>query len=99
MIISTTLIQGHHRAGPIIKPSFVLYKTVSADPAALHRSSKGTKVMRIDVEQSIVFPTSVLDNMIRVAIAGGGGNFGRTILDVLSKQDEHEAFVLSRKVC
>jgi dihydrodipicolinate reductase len=37
--------------------------------------------------------------MIRVAIAGGGGNFGRTILDVLSKQDEHEAFVLSRKVC
>ncbi|KAF2017078.1 nmrA-like family protein [Aaosphaeria arxii CBS 175.79] len=35
--------------------------------------------------------------MVRVAIAGGGGKLGRTILDVLSEQDEHEAFVLSRK--
>ncbi|PYI33612.1 NAD(P)-binding protein [Aspergillus indologenus CBS 114.80] len=35
--------------------------------------------------------------MVRVAIAGGHGGVGRTILEVLGESSEHEALVLSRK--
>lgn len=36
--------------------------------------------------------------MVRVAIAGGTGNLGRTILEVLQGDSHHEAFIISRKV-
>ncbi|EAW24540.1 NmrA-like family protein [Aspergillus fischeri NRRL 181] len=35
--------------------------------------------------------------MVNVAVAGGTGGVGRTILDILSTTDKHQAFVLSRK--
>ncbi|KAL9003651.1 MAG: hypothetical protein Q9188_003495 [Gyalolechia gomerana] len=35
--------------------------------------------------------------MVRVAIAGGTGGIGRTLLDELARGDEHTVFVLSRK--
>lgn len=36
--------------------------------------------------------------MLRVAIAGGHGGVGRTIVEVLNDSSEHEALILSRKV-
>lgn len=36
--------------------------------------------------------------MVNVAIAGGTGDVGRTILEVLKESTKHQAFVLSRKV-
>lgn len=36
--------------------------------------------------------------MVRVAIAGGHGKLGRTIIEVLAEQNEHEAYILSGKV-
>lgn len=42
-----------------------------------------------------------LDNhpiMVNVAIAGGTGGVGRTILEILNESPKHKAFVLSRKV-
>lgn len=36
--------------------------------------------------------------MVRIALAGGTGGIGRTLLDELAKGDEHVVFVLSRKV-
>ncbi|KAL8715720.1 MAG: hypothetical protein Q9220_000387 [cf. Caloplaca sp. 1 TL-2023] len=35
--------------------------------------------------------------MVRVALAGGTGGLGRTLLDELARGDEHTVFVLSRK--
>ncbi|GFF69918.1 hypothetical protein IFM62136_07704 [Aspergillus lentulus] len=35
--------------------------------------------------------------MVNVAVAGGTGGVGRTILDIISTTDKHQAFVLSRK--
>ena len=36
--------------------------------------------------------------MVRLAIAGGTGGLGRTLVDEFAKGDEHITFVLSRKV-
>lgn len=36
--------------------------------------------------------------MITVAVAGGAGNVGRTIVDALEKSPEYEVIVLTRKV-
>lgn len=36
--------------------------------------------------------------MVRIAIAGGTGGVGRTLVDEFSKGGEHVVFVLSRKV-
>lgn len=36
--------------------------------------------------------------MVKIAIAGGQGNVGRTIVDVLKDQSRHEFIALSRKV-
>ena len=36
--------------------------------------------------------------MVRIAIAGGTGGLGRTLVDELSQGNDHEIFVLSRKV-
>lgn len=44
---------------------------------------------------------SILDScskMVRVAIAGGTGNLGRTLVDAIVERGGHEVFVLSRKV-
>lgn len=36
--------------------------------------------------------------MVRIAVAGGTGGLGRTLVDELCQGDEHSVFVLSRKV-
>ena len=36
--------------------------------------------------------------MVRVAIAGGTGGLGRTLVEELMKGNDHEVFILSRKV-
>lgn len=36
--------------------------------------------------------------MVTVAVAGGSGNVGRTIVDALRKSPEHDVIVLTRKV-
>lgn len=36
--------------------------------------------------------------MVRVAIAGGTGGLGRTLVEELMQGGEHELFILSRKV-
>ena len=36
--------------------------------------------------------------MVRIAIAGGTGGLGRTLVEELMQGNEHEIFVLSRKV-
>jgi uncharacterized protein YbjT (DUF2867 family) len=36
--------------------------------------------------------------MVAVAVAGGTGNVGRTIVDALKKSQKHEVVVLTRKV-
>ena len=36
--------------------------------------------------------------MVNIAIAGGTGGLGRTLVENLMQGDEHEVFVLSRKV-
>lgn len=36
--------------------------------------------------------------MVRVAIAGGTGGLGRTLVEELMQGDDHEIFILSRKV-
>lgn len=36
--------------------------------------------------------------MVRVAIAGGTGNLGRTLVDAIVERGGHEVFVISRKV-
>ena len=36
--------------------------------------------------------------MVNVAIAGGTGHIGRTIVDVLGEDPGHKAIILSRKV-
>ena len=42
--------------------------------------------------------TSVNHTMVVVAIAGGTGAVGRTVLDAIAKAGEHDAIVLSRTV-
>lgn len=37
--------------------------------------------------------------MVRVAIAGGTGNLGRTLVDAIVDTGEHDLFVISRGVC
>lgn len=39
----------------------------------------------------------MLAKMVNVAIAGGTGAIGRTLIEVLSTQTKHQAFILSRK--
>ena len=36
--------------------------------------------------------------MVRIAVAGGTGGLGRTVVDELAQGNEHVVFVLSRKV-
>lgn len=36
--------------------------------------------------------------MVNVAIAGGTGAVGRTLVEVLASQDKHHAIILTRKV-
>ena len=36
--------------------------------------------------------------MVQVAIAGGTGNLGRTLVDALVANGKHQVFVLSRQV-
>jgi uncharacterized protein YbjT (DUF2867 family) len=36
--------------------------------------------------------------MVTVAVAGGTGNVGRTIVDALKKSQKHDVIVLTRKV-
>ena len=36
--------------------------------------------------------------MLTVAVAGGSGNVGRTIVDALKKSQKHNVIVLTRKV-
>jgi uncharacterized protein YbjT (DUF2867 family) len=36
--------------------------------------------------------------MVTVAVAGGTGNVGRTIVDALKKSQKHDALVLTRQV-
>jgi hypothetical protein len=36
--------------------------------------------------------------MVTVAVAGGTGNVGRTIVDALEKSQKHDVIVLTRKV-
>jgi NAD dependent epimerase/dehydratase family enzyme len=36
--------------------------------------------------------------MVNVAIAGGTGAVGRTLVEVLASQDKHHAMILTRKV-
>ena len=36
--------------------------------------------------------------MVIVAVAGGTGNVGRTIVDALEKSQKHDVIVLTRKV-
>ena len=36
--------------------------------------------------------------MVVVAVAGGSGGVGRTVLDAIAKVDEHKAIVFSRTV-
>lgn len=38
------------------------------------------------------------DIMVKVAIAGGTGDVGRTIVEVIQNDSKHEAIVLTRKV-
>lgn len=37
--------------------------------------------------------------MVKVAIAGGSGVLGRSLVDVLANQSKHEGIILTRKVC
>jgi hypothetical protein len=37
--------------------------------------------------------------MVKVAVAGGTGGLGRTIVDALEASSEHDYIILSRKVC
>lgn len=41
---------------------------------------------------------SLLCTMVVVAVAGGTGGVGRTVLDAIAKSGEHKAIVLSRTV-
>lgn len=36
--------------------------------------------------------------MVNVAIAGGTGTVGRTLVEVLASQEKHHAIILTRKV-
>ena len=36
--------------------------------------------------------------MVRVAVAGGTGNVGRTLVDAIVDTGKHDVFVISRKV-
>ena len=36
--------------------------------------------------------------MVTVAVAGGSGNVGRTIVDALKKSEKHDVIVLTREV-
>ena len=36
--------------------------------------------------------------MVRVAVAGGTGGLGRTLVEELVKSNKHEVFIFSRKV-
>jgi hypothetical protein len=38
------------------------------------------------------------DNMVTVAVSGGTGGLGRTVLDAIAKSGKHNAIILSRKV-
>jgi NAD dependent epimerase/dehydratase family enzyme len=37
--------------------------------------------------------------MVNIAIAGGTGNIGQTLVEVLKESPKHKVIVLSRKVC
>lgn len=37
--------------------------------------------------------------MVNVAVAGGTGGVGRTIVDALNADSQHHTIVLARKVC
>jgi hypothetical protein len=47
-----------------------------------------------------VFPVihNYYSTMVTVAVAGGTGNVGRTIVDALKKSQKHDVIVLTRKV-
>lgn len=71
-------------------------KNVGRVPSLLGPHFHGHKTLSRQWENPI--RSSLRAIMVRIAIAGGTGGVGRTLVDELAKGGEHVVFVLSRKV-